>query len=94
MAQSNEGDLAKTHVLVDLPGWGKIWAIKDILAYYEHLEQDRKQHELEARIAVWESIKSCVENTSDNTERLMRFNLPQFDDIIAELKAERERLGK
>ena len=47
MAQSNGDELAKTHVLVDLPGWGKIWAIKDILAYYEYLEQDRKQHELE-----------------------------------------------
>ena len=51
---------------------------------------DRKKYELQAKISAWQTIKGCVENTSDNTERLLRFHLPRFDDILDELKQELE----
>lgn len=77
----NSGGWQESGNSVNLPTWV-------ITKHYALI----KKHELDARIEVWETVQRCVNNTSGDANRLMRFNLPPVADNIAELKKQREAL--
>lgn len=52
----------------------------------KRLQDRERQARIEAELSVWKSVKSCVENNGDNTQRLMRFNLPDYSKLISDLE--------
>jgi hypothetical protein len=50
------------------------------------IKQQQQAYGESREMMVWQNVKSCVENTNENTQRLMRFHLPDFDKRIEQLR--------